>query len=492
MNELIASMDTNYTFTYFNTAYKNEFKKIFGPELEIGDNILDKLKHLPEEQKNAKEIWGKAIGGEEFITINEFGDNKKQRNTYEIKYSSIMGTDRKITGAYHVVRDVTVQEMLKLKTKEVEHIKNKFLSNMSHELRTPLNAIMGYTQLIKYNTTDTNTKLYTNTILRSSKYLLNLINDTLDVNKIEQGAIILSKESVSVRCTISEIYEEILELAKSKSITINVDESDNNDVNIMVDKQRLRQILINIISNSIKYNKPNGTVDIYFEINDNMLFINIKDTGIGIKKENLEKLGKPFTRFEQDSTGIAGTGLGITITKLLCKLMNGVFKVESNIGIGSIFSVGFMISTDQAIESKKIIDTSVSKLDINKLFVYMDDNEFNLYLIEQIIKTYIPYSSYKLFSSSLVGFKYVTANVPDVLLLDINMPELDGLTLLRNLRGDKKFNKTKIIMISADITNNIEQKCYQYGANGYMSKPIILHKLIQIIDNLYKTNNIKN
>lgn len=489
MDDLIAAMDIDFNFTYFNNAYKSEFKKIFGPELELGDNILEKLKHLPTEQKNAKEIWGRAINGENFTIIQEFGDTEKERNTYEIKYSSIKNNDGNIIGASHIVRDVSTRETLKIKNKKLALAKQKFMSSVSHELRTPMNAILGFAQLLKYDNNKANAETYTRSIIRSGKYLLNLINDTLDYNKIQEGVLSISLESVNVFGIVFEVFSDMQTLANDSDVTLWMNCEKHKNVNIFVDKQRYKQILINLVSNGIKYNKKGGMVELKSEIKDGLFYIHICDTGVGILEENIQKIGTPFERFGMENSNIQGTGLGLSISKMICNMMNGKFKVKSTSEKGSIFSIGFTIDTSKKTEEYKDYNEHI-EMQINTEFkgsiVYVEDNEFNLILMNNIISKNFPNAKYKYIQNGTKAYKYIEQHVPDIILLDINTPGMSGIEILKTMRNIPKYNDCKIIMITADVTENIENKCFIMGANGYYSKPL---NILNFVNGLSKLLN---
>lgn len=489
MDDLIAAMDKNLNYTYFNIAYKEEFKKIFGPELKIGDNLLDKLKHLPAERKSAKDMWERAINGETFMVVHQFGDTEKERNTYEIKYSSIKDNNGKIIGASHIARDVSIRETLKMKNEKLTRSKQKFMSSVSHELRTPMNAILGFAQLLLFDDDKSNTETYTKSILRSGRYLLGLINDTLDYNKIQEGVLSVSLECINPFNIIMEVYHDMQSLSNNNNVKLWTNCEKYKNVNIYADKQRYKQILINLISNAIKYNKKHGSVEITCSIERGFFYTHITDTGKGISKQDIEKLGTPFERFGLENSEIEGTGLGLSITKMLCELMSGYFKVKSELGKGSIFSVGFTISDKQPININNEEFESV-QINVNTKFkgkiLYVEDNEFNLILMNNIILKNFPNATYKYIQNGNTAYKYIETEKPEIIILDINIPGMNGIEILKTMRNMKKYDNCKIIMVSADITENIENKCFIIGANGYYSKPLNILKFVNGLNKLIK------
>ena len=488
-NELVASIDKEYNFTYFNKSYSSEFKKIFGPDIKIGDNILEVLEHLPEEQKNAKEIWSRAINGEEFIITQEFGDSEKERNVYEISYSALYENEILI-GASHIVRDITIREKLQRTSEESLRVKNAFLGNVSHELRTPLNSILGFSQLLLLsNSNITKKEMYIKNIMKSGKFLLQLINDVLDLNRIDQGLLFLSPEPVNAYSTICDIYQDMLPIAQENDVTIFLNLNEVKNINIFVDNQRFKQICLNLISNAIKYNKPGGQIEIHGSRSNNLFTMSIVDTGIGIKEENIKKLTNPFERLDFEFSSIQGTGLGLNIVKTLCTMMNGTLDITSTFGKGSKFSVSFS-STDKEVESvcedemKNIINNKGLQFTGN--IYYIEDNDFNLLLMKQIIEEYFPKCNYEFSQCGKNGYDHIIQHRPDILLLDINVPGMDGIEILKNIKKLHTIDNMKIVVISADIIQNIEQKTLKSGAHVYLSKPLDIPLFVDHINNLIK------
>jgi signal transduction histidine kinase/CheY-like chemotaxis protein len=497
MGELIASLDINFNYTSFNKRYSDEFLKIFGKSIEIGDNMLEKLEHLPEEKQNAYEIWNRAINGEEFSVIKEFGDVNKERNAYELTYSSIRDEDGNITGAFHILRDVSIREMMKEKAKSADKIKRIFLTNMSHELRTPLNAVMGYTQLIKYDNKRVNVEKYAENILSSSNYLLSLINDTLDVSRFEKGTVQFSIEKVRIDYLFSGIINDMTHLANDSNIEISFNIQKYKKLCILTDSQRAKQILINLISNAIKYNKKNGQVNIEITVAEEILKIHVRDTGTGISEENILKIGNMFERFGKEGSNITGTGLGLSITKMLCELLNVSFNVNSIIDEGSTFIIGFPLiffdknerddnseesSNDYLVEDTNTCETLHDKISI----YYIDDNEFNLFFMKSIIEQFIPNCSYGSSQDPIDGLKKIKSMKNDIIILDINMDKKNGLEILKEAKELNNFKYTKFMILTADSSENIKKMCKKTGSDDFMNKPVIIPVFLEKIKNLIK------
>jgi signal transduction histidine kinase len=235
---------------------------------------------------------------------------------------------------------------LEVARQEAEHAniaKSEFLSSMSHELRTPLNAILGFAQLIEMNTKVDNTRESSQEIINAGNHLLSLINQVLDLSKIESGNLDLSFK----KCFLNEILDDMITLIKplAEKNSIIIDNKVNTLSYINVDEIRFKQILLNILSNAIKYNRENGKVIINSSVNDrNIICLSISDTGTGLTDEQLNNIFEPFERLGKENSNIEGTGLGLKISKELIELMGGTITVESTVGKGSIFFIQFPLS----------------------------------------------------------------------------------------------------------------------------------------------------
>lgn len=236
--------------------------------------------------------------------------------------------------------------LAKENAEQASRAKTEFLSSMSHELRTPLNAILGFAQILEYDAARQEMGLMEENIgevLLAGRHLLNLINDVLDLEKIETGKYELALTEVIVSRAITDVVNMLNVLASKSNIKISCEFEGNDDRTIMVDLRSFRQALINIITNAIKYNKENGEVKVSIRKKDNICQISITDEGEGIAKENFEKIFEPFERVS-NRTNIEGSGVGLSITKNLIEIMDGKLTVESELGVGSTFIISFQVA----------------------------------------------------------------------------------------------------------------------------------------------------
>jgi signal transduction histidine kinase/CheY-like chemotaxis protein len=368
--------------------------------------------------------------------------------------------------------------------------KSEFLSRMSHELRTPLNAILGFTQLLEMNAqskmSDTEKKNL-GMVFSAGKHLLELINEVLDLSKIESGNMKLSIDTVDMAPIVDNVISFSKSLAGEKGISLEYQKIPEDCCFIKADPLRFKQVVLNLISNAIKYNIPNGSVIVSFEMKDNMRRLGIRDTGHGIAEDKKDKLFKPFERFDVDADNIEGTGIGLAISKQLIGLMNGTVGFESEEGEGSYFYIDIPASVKAPlpIQVEEEIDSKQPSLTGNiKKILYIEDFPANVELVRQILncrKEIILLSA----SNALAGIEIAKSETPDLILMDIHMPGMDGLTAFKKLQT---MNETKGIPVLALTANAMEvdiNKAFDIGFKGYITKPIDAPKFLNEIDEVF-------
>ena len=408
-----------------------------------------------------------------------------------------------------VVRDITeikkVEKSLIEAREEAENAnlaKSHFLSSMSHELRTPMNAIMGFSQLLTMNKSsqlDEKQKNNVNEIMVAGKHLMNLINEVLDLAKIESGHIELTFEMIVLSQVILESLQLITPLAQKRGIEIflkknnkemRLDELSSEKQPIRTDYTRLKQVMLNLMSNAVKYNRENGTITISCDVEkDKSLRISVTDTGAGLTEDQQNELFKPFNRLGLEDTDIEGTGIGLVITKKIVELMGGHIGVKSKTGTGSTFWFELPMESEQ-LSDEKISETNEKQDDIkapdteNKSTVlYIEDNSANLRLVEQILGSI---SNLHMWSApeALLGLELAAEHKPDLILLDINLPGMDGFEVLRQLRKNHVMSEIPVIAVSANAMPADIEKGQLAGFDGYITKPINVKELLATVNKM--------
>jgi len=373
--------------------------------------------------------------------------------------------------------------------------KSEFLSSMSHELRTPLNAILGFAQLIESGTPAPTISQQRSVaqILKAGWYLLDLINEILDLTLIESGKLSLSLEPIYLAEVLRESRAMIEPQANKRGIHLSFPRLDLSFL-VTADRTRVKQVLINLLSNAIKYNRERGTVvvDCIAKPSGRMR-ISITDTGEGLTPEKLKQLFQPFNRLGQEAHVGEGTGIGLVVSKRLVELMGGAIGVESSVGVGSVFWIELNLTTARHLRAVKADSTGMASLpraaDMpQRTLLYVEDNPANLMLVEDLI-TRRPDVNLLSAKDGDSGIAIARASRPDVILMDINLPGISGVEALRILSADPETAHIPIIALSAnaglrDIARGLDAGFFQY-----LTKPIKVTEFLDTLDAAFESTS---
>jgi signal transduction histidine kinase/ActR/RegA family two-component response regulator len=373
------------------------------------------------------------------------------------------------------------------KLKIANEAKSTFLACMSHELRTPMNSIMGFSQLLETDTKEplsTHQKKYLQKILQSGDHLLHLINDVLDLAKIESGSLVMSIETVNLCSVVSESMELVKHMAESQNIKLLCEEP-NERMFIAADRIRLRQIVLNLLSNAIKYNKSEGSVNLWCEKSDATVRLIVADTGQGIPQEQIDHIFEPFDRLGAEDSSIEGTGIGLTITKRLVEMMHGILGVESEVDKGTKFHIDLPLAETpikEEISFHQHVSKQSSSIKGNYTLLYVEDNIFNRELLEAILER-TPNLKLLTAEDAESGIDLAIKHKPDLILMDLNLPNMNGFEALLSLKGFQETKETPIVALSANAMPLDIKKALNAGFAGYLTKPINIDELYQVVNN---------
>jgi signal transduction histidine kinase/CheY-like chemotaxis protein len=438
---------------------------------EVAANVFAKKAHQEIELKKQ----GRVIALQ-FIYVND----KDYLNVYSIDI-----TERK----------TAEEELLEAKNiaEKANSVKSDFLSQMSHELRTPMNAILGFGQLLELSKADPLTKWQKENvteIMVAGNHLLALINEVLDLSKIEANKLELSLENVGVNFNINDSILLIKGRADDRKIKIIKSFNEDSENYVFADITRFRQILLNLLSNAVKYNVQGGSITVEVEKGSNkQICIKVWDTGPGISPEMQKSMFVPFDRLGLDASTVEGTGLGLTITKSLAELMDGSINYKYFPEKGSCFTICLPEGEKPAevIASKEEVSKTEEETPEDKkyLVIYIEDNRINIDLVKKSLD-FRPQIKFMAEERGDVGLELIFEKIPDLILLDINLPGMDGKEIIKRLKKDDRTKDIPVIAISANAMRNEITEALNLGFHSYITKPISVESFLSEVDKILK------
>ena len=446
----------------------------------------------------------KQVLSEKKVTDYELTARARDGKETVVSYNAttFYDRDRKLQGVFAAARDITERKRLdqalqetnielasaKFVAEKANLAKSDFLSSMSHELRSPLNAILGFAQLMDSDSPPASPaqKASIEQILHAGWYLLELINEILDLAVIESGKLALSLEPVSLAEVMLECQAMIEPQGQKRDLTLTFPKFDT-PIFIHADRIRLKQVLINLLSNAIKYNREHGMVDVTCASPTlNRLRISIKDTGAGLTADKLAQLFQTFNRLGQESSTVEGTGIGLVMSKLLVELMGGTIGVESTVGNGSVFWFELQGAsppelTDEPAQAALVEHLEAQQGTAVRTVLYVEDNPANMTLVEQLIARRADLHLLTATNGNM-GIKLAREYLPDVILMDINLPGISGFEALRVLREYPPTAQIPVLAISANAMRDDIKKGMEAGFFRYLTKPINVNEFMEALD----------
>jgi signal transduction histidine kinase/AmiR/NasT family two-component response regulator len=383
----------------------------------------------------------------------------------------------------------TELEMAMEAAKNANQAKSAFLSSMSHELRTPLNAILGFAQILTSESlpsTLAQKKEFASHILKSGRHLLTLINEILDLAKVESGTITLSMEPVGLDEILVECRGMIDPLANQRGIRVLF--PDACAAVVRADRTRLKQVLLNLLSNAVKYNREAGAVVVDCTAAGlERIRITVQDTGQGLRADQIESLFQPFNRLGQENGSEEGTGIGLVVTRRLVELMGGEIGVTSSVGVGTVFWIELVLT--EPLASALPAGAPLAPLraepapepQATHTLLYVEDNPANLKLVEEIVR-FRPDLRLLSAPDGHLGIALAKAHLPDVILMDLNLPCVSGTDALKEIKSDPRTAHIPVIALTANAMPRDVERGLANGFHRYLTKPINIVEFTEAID----------
>nr|WP_320048841.1 PAS domain S-box protein [uncultured Desulfuromonas sp.] len=475
-----------YVNPYFEQATGYRFDEVVGKNPRI-------LNAGKTPKQVYAEMWQTVLDGR--VWQGEFINCKKNGDLYDenVLVSPIKNDQGEITHFVALKENITELKKARKLAEEANRAKSDFLSRMSHELRTPLNAINGFAELMlssRKNPLGDKHRSMVSQIDRAGKHLLDLINEVLDLSRIEAGKLSLSIEAVDPCRIVEECLPLLHSLGEAHQVTFHSRCCDHDFPSVMADYTRIKQVLVNLLSNAAKYNRPGGdvTIDVLLNEPPGFLCFRVADNGLGIAEEKQKELFVPFARLSTNADSVEGTGIGMTITKQLVEAMGGAIGFESRLGEGSTFWFTLPLAEPHAERKERYTQggtmTTQPPLDASKpLVLYVEDNPGNLSLMTSFFDEWEG-ADLLCCPDGETGLEQARLVLPAVILLDLNLPGIDGFEVFERLRRQPETAHIPIIAVSADAMKETLRRAGKLGFDGFLSKPVDFEQLQFLLEDL--------
>lgn len=403
-----------------------------------------------------------------------------------------------------VVRDVTALHQARAERQAREALeasnraKTQFLSRMSHELRTPLNAVIGFAQLLRIDSGRPSTAQQLERISHienAAGHLLALVNDVLDLSRVESGEMAVSREAVDLALAVEEAGNMVSPLVTKAAVELLILPQDSasalprrsaSQVWVAADPIRLRQVLVNLLSNAVKYNRVGGSVSVSWRVDGNECLLCVADTGPGIARDKLERLFEPFNRLGAESSKVEGTGIGLFLSRRLTEMMSGRLNIASTVGEGTVATLVLKLARRPGSAARATLVPSRAGTDGRLDVLYAEDNEVNAELVRQIVSLR-PSVTLRVAESGTRALAMAQDRPPDLMLVDMNLGDMTGIELASALRGNPMTRSIHLFALSADALPEQIDAALKDGFRGYLTKPIEFSKLLSLFDDHLQT-----
>ena len=492
IDEVIFRTDASGRWTFLNPAWTG----ITGQPVDeaLGLPIHDCV-HADDRHAVLSHYADLRVGSTDYAQFEvRCSTNADERRWLEV-HARASRSGGEFVGTAGVIRDVTDRRRAEEADRHAREVaeaasraKSEFLSRMSHELRTPLNAILGFGQLIELDADTPGLRESGDQILKAGRHLLALIDEVLDITRIEPGRLHMSTEPVCVDEVVREIIDLVAPLAMPGKIKLSVDASSGPDRYAYADRQRLKQVLLNLVANAVKYNRTGGAVNVGCEsVGPGRLRILVRDTGPGIAADKLPRLFTPFDRLGAEQRGVEGTGLGLSLSRRLAEAMGGSIGVDSTVDVGTVFWVELADAESPLTHLEQTATSNSNPSTVHgfgrRRILYVEDNLSNLTLVRRILERHHELELIPAMQGGL-ALELARLHRPDLVLLDLHLPDIPGEQVLKQLRESADCRFIPVVVLSADATPGQVDRLLAAGANAYLTKPLDVEAFNDVIGDL--------
>lgn len=478
-------------FLSVNPALARMFGYDSPEQLIAGVNDIQQNIYVDPKRREEFKQAIEAHGSVEFFEYEIFRKDRTRRWLCE-NSRAVRDSDGEVSYYEGTVEDTTERRRVE-EVERANKAKSEFLSRVSHELRTPLNAILGFGQLLERQNPTEKQRGRIHHIVNAGQHLLGLINEVLDISRIETGKMQVSLEPVCVTDALAEAIDLMRPLASQRKVQLSADVDVEGSVHVMADRQRLKQVLLNLLANGVKYIPEGGAVSVSCVAGGGeSLRVSIADTGPGIPLEKISRLFVPFERLGAEHSNVEGTGLGLALSRRLVEAMRGCIGVDSVVGKGTTFWVE-LPRTKSPLEHAGLQNKSAeparqaTATATRCRVLYIEDNLSNLTLIEQMLDERPEIELIPAIKGKL-GLELAEQYSPDLILLDLHLPDIPGWEVLAQLKAEPKTSRIPVIVISADATKPQINRLMQAGATTYLTKPLDVNQFFRVIDETSAAN----
>jgi len=496
VNDGVVSIDADERIVQFNRAAERLFgvdaSEALGSRIErfIPRGSLQRagaerreLRFDYIETGKVRELFGQRADGSRFPLEASLSRLETERGTL------VTAVLRDVTDLQNARAEREAREALEASNRA----KSEFLSRMSHELRTPLNAVLGFARLMRLDAGKPQQQQHVEHLQRiedAGVHLLALVNDVLDLSRVESGQMTVTLEPLDLRTTIEDAISMVLPLADTMGVRtwISGRRSDfigldgDDPITVLADRVRLRQILVNLLSNAIKYNRLGGEVRVGWQIGEERCEIFVKDDGVGMGPDKIDQLFEPFNRLGAENSKIEGTGIGLVLSRRLVELMHGQLRIESALGVGTTAFVTLERSSERPQEPIGVAPPSQhGELDSPLRVLYAEDNDVNVEIVRQVVRLR-PAVAFDTADSGAAAFAKARRDQPDLILVDMHLGDMTGFDLAQALRSDPATAPIRLVALSADALPEQIAAALAMGFEDYLTKPVNFRDLLDVLD----------